>query len=77
MTNIQVATHEDLAHVRRLFRECAAGVGMDLSLRDSDRKREKLPGDYVGPGGVLLVARWREKWRAAWRPVRGVTAPAR
>ena len=56
MTDVQVAGHADIAEVQRLFREYAAWVGVDLSFQDFDQLTE-LPGDYVLPTGVLLVAR--------------------
>jgi len=57
MTEIAPATAADMPEVARLFREYAAWVGVDLSFQDFDREVESLPGDYVPPGGILLVAR--------------------
>jgi GNAT superfamily N-acetyltransferase len=57
VTDIRVATGADIAHVRRLFMEYAAWVGVDLSFQGFDRELAELPGDYVGPAGVLFVAR--------------------
>ena len=57
MTDVQVASEADIVEVRQLFREYATWVGVDLSFQDFDRELAQLPGDYVPPGGVLLVAR--------------------
>ena len=57
MTDVQIASDEDIAEVQRLFREYAAWVGVDLSFQDFDRELAELPGDYVLPAGVLFVAR--------------------
>jgi GNAT superfamily N-acetyltransferase len=53
---IRTASETDLAEVRRLFAEYSAWVGLDLSFQDFDRELAQLPGDYVPPKGVLLVA---------------------
>ena len=47
----------DLAAVRALFREYAAGVGVDLCFQDFDVEVATLPGRYAPPTGRLLVAR--------------------
>jgi carbonic anhydrase len=57
VTDIQAAGDADIPDVRRLFREYAAWVGVDLSFQDFDRELAELPGDYVPQAGVLLVAR--------------------
>src|SRR6516162_6585208 len=57
MTEIAPATAADMPEEARLFREYAAWVGVDLSFQDFDREVDSLPGDYVPPGGILLVAR--------------------
>lgn len=57
MTDVQVASDADIAEVQRLFREYALWVGVDLSFQDFERELAELPGDYVSPTGVLLVAR--------------------
>ena len=57
MTDVQIARDADIPDVQRLFSEYAAWVGVDLSFQEFDRELAELPGDYVPPAGVLLVAR--------------------
>ena len=56
MTQVHAAREGEVPEVRRLFREYAAWVGVDLSFQGFEREVEGLPGDYVAPAGVLLVA---------------------
>jgi carbonic anhydrase len=56
VTQVRAAREAEVSEVRRLFREYAAWVGVDLSFQGFEQEVEGLPGDYVAPAGVLLVA---------------------
>ncbi|MET0681501.1 MAG: GNAT family N-acetyltransferase, partial [Burkholderiales bacterium] len=44
-----------LDDVRRLFRDYADWIGVDLGFQDFEQELKTLPGKYAPPGGRLLL----------------------
>ncbi len=66
---------EHLPVVQRLFRDYAAGLGVDLGFQDFEAELAGLPGRYAPPAGRVLLA-WRGTQAlacVAMRPVDAVT----
>lgn len=56
MELIQARTHEQVEDARRLFREYADALGIDLCFQGFERELAELPGEYAPPDGRLLLA---------------------
>ena len=52
----QAESAEDIQHVRELFAEYQAWLGINLCFQNFDREVAELPGDYVPPRCRLLIA---------------------
>lgn len=52
----QATTAESILHVRNLFLEYQAALGIDLGFQDFENELANLPGQYAAPGGRVLLA---------------------
>lgn len=56
MQIVQASTPQHAATVADLFREYAAGLGVDLCFQNFEQELAALPQPYVPPAGCLLLA---------------------
>jgi len=73
MEIVEVTNAADTGTVRTLLAEYAASLDVDLGFQGFDAELQALPGDYVRPAGILLLAREGDDARGcvaihAWQP---------
>ena len=56
MEIVQAQSEEDLGQIRKLFRDYAASLGVDLGFQNFDSELAEFPGEYAPPDGRLLLA---------------------
>jgi hypothetical protein len=56
MNLTQAQTPEQIDQARHLFKEYADWLQIDLCFQNFEKELAELPGDYVPPGGRLLLA---------------------
>jgi ribosomal protein S18 acetylase RimI-like enzyme len=52
----QASVPDDIETARKLFREYADALGIDLGFQDWERELRELPGAYAPPRGALFLA---------------------
>ena len=58
---VHAQSEQEMARVRELFMEYADSLGADLCFQDFEQELAQLPGKYVPPWGVLLIAKEGEE----------------
>lgn len=53
---LEAASESDIESIRALFREYAAGLGVDLCFQNFEGELASLPGGYAAPRGRLYLA---------------------
>ena len=53
---VECQPSDDMTAFRQIFREYAAGLGVDLCFQNFELELASLPGDYSQPRGALIAA---------------------
>jgi ribosomal protein S18 acetylase RimI-like enzyme len=53
---LHAASSEQFEETRRLFKEYASALGVDLCFQDFENELKELPGEYSEPDGCILLA---------------------
>ena len=63
---IDVQIKEDLLEVKRLFKEYADSLEINLDFQGFQEELTGLPGGYTSPGGAFSLPYGKAKWLAVW-----------
>lgn len=74
---VSPSTPEEFESLRSIFREYAAGLGIDLCFQGFEAELAALPGEYAAPRGALLMTMVNEQLAGccALRPLDTVDYP--
>jgi ribosomal protein S18 acetylase RimI-like enzyme len=56
LTVLHATSSEQFEETRRLFKEYASALGVDLCFQDFEHELKDLPGEYSEPDGCILLA---------------------
>ena len=64
MRLVQATTPDEWNEARRLVREYAATLGVDLSFQNFEQELDHFPTEYAAPGGAFILAEDEDRYVA-------------